>query len=154
MPRWTKSIEERFWEKVNKTDNPDECWLWRGCKDTLGYGKCGWGLAHRFAYTLTYGNIPEGCLVLHKCDNPSCVNPDHLYLGNDADNARDKVQRGRQPSHIGTKNPNVKLKEGDVREIRKLLENKITYRKLAEMFNIGTTEIGRIKRKEIWGSVI
>jgi hypothetical protein len=74
------------------------CWLWLGGTDRLGYGKVnvqGHFLAHRLAYAETHGDIPEGLLVLHKCDVPSCVNPDHLYIGDDQDNMNDMAARGR-----------------------------------------------------------
>lgn len=74
------------------------CWLWLGSTDKLGYGKVsvqGHFLAHRLAYAETHGDIPEGLLVLHKCDVPSCVNPDHLYIGDDQDNMNDMAARGR-----------------------------------------------------------
>lgn len=76
------------------------CWPWTGCVHPKGYGrfvnekaKADW--AHRCAWRLWRGEIPKGLLVLHKCDNPGCINPDHLYLGTDADNARDRDARGR-----------------------------------------------------------
>jgi hypothetical protein len=95
------TIEERFWEKVIKTG---ECWLWTGARhrkhwDSVGYGVMGINkknvFAHRLSYELHHGTIPTGMLVRHTCDNSLCVNPDHLILGTDADNAQDKVDRGR-----------------------------------------------------------
>ena len=89
--------DERFWSKVAKTD--DGCWLW-----TAGGTKAGYGLfhpstvkvyAHRYSYVLANGPIPEGMVVRHDCDTPRCVNPAHLRLGTNADNVRDRVQRGR-----------------------------------------------------------
>jgi hypothetical protein len=74
------------------------CWLWLGSTDKLGYGKVNVGghyLAHRLAYADTVGPIPDGMLVLHRCDMPSCVNPEHLYVGDDQDNMDDMVERGR-----------------------------------------------------------
>jgi len=98
---------ERFWSKVDK-DTSSGCWLWTAGKTPLGYGifqvkteKCmGWGhwksvRAHRFAWELTYGLIPEGMNVLHKCDNPPCVRPTHLFLGTQKDNVRDMIHKGR-----------------------------------------------------------
>src|SRR5213595_2676709 len=74
------------------------CWLWLGSIDKLGYGKVtvrGFHLAHRLAYAETKGPIPEGMLVLHKCDVPACINPEHLYVGDSQDNMNDMVMRGR-----------------------------------------------------------
>lgn len=92
-----KTLEERFWEKVDKKDK-DSCWLWTGCKDPKGYGAIRSGKmykAHRISYTLFVGKIPDGKLVCHKCDNPSCVNPHHLFTGSDSDNMQDMVLKGR-----------------------------------------------------------
>ena len=97
------TIEERFWSKVIKGSAGD-CWHWTGAKLPKGYGKFSVGPratrkiinAHRIAWELTNGPIPEGIWVLHDCDNPSCCNPMHLYLGTNTDNVRDKVSKGRQ----------------------------------------------------------
>ena len=91
-------LEKRFWEKVQKT--LDGCWNWCGAKSTAGYGylrieKHG-VLAHRIAWELTHRDIPEGMCVLHHCDNPACVNPDHLFLGNQQDNTQDMIAKGRE----------------------------------------------------------
>jgi hypothetical protein len=87
--------KERFWKKVNINDI-DRCWEWLGCI-SLGYGHFSLNKkmigAHRVSWILIHGDIPEGFDVLHKCDNKSCVNPNHLYLGTQADNNRDTVSR-------------------------------------------------------------
>jgi hypothetical protein len=96
-----KTLEERFWAKVTKSDY---CWEWAPKSRTShGYGVIqrggrggGLALAHRLSYELACGPIPEGLCVLHDCDNPPCVNPAHLHLGTKADNMREKVSRGRQ----------------------------------------------------------
>ena len=89
----------RFWSKVQKTDG---CWLWTGSRNrTWAYGRFRSGpgrrsvLAHRFAWELVHGPIPGGLFVCHHCDNPSCVNPEHLFLGTHTDNMRDMVNKGR-----------------------------------------------------------
>ena len=93
------ALEIRFWAKVHKTDS---CWLWTGGKLERGYGvirAAGQGsgiyLAHRLAYEWHYGPIPHGLLVCHSCDNPSCVNPEHLFLGSNADNHWDMIRKKR-----------------------------------------------------------
>jgi hypothetical protein len=90
----------RFWSKVEKGPG---CWLWKNAKDHFGYGRFqlgrrGDGLvkAHRLSWFLAFGEIPSGMWVLHQCDVPACVRPDHLKLGNRDDNAEDMVRRGRQ----------------------------------------------------------
>jgi HNH endonuclease/Helix-turn-helix domain len=83
-----------FWGHVAKSDG---CWEWTGIRTVAGYGRCGKGgvRAHRVSYELTYGPIPDMMHVLHRCDNPPCVNPNHLFLGAQADNMRDMAQKGR-----------------------------------------------------------
>ena len=87
---------ERFWSKVEKTDG---CWIWMASRDPKGYGTFGFEgrvhKAHRVAYILAFGEVPNGAHVLHSCDNPHCVNPSHLRPGTHTDNMQDKVLRGR-----------------------------------------------------------
>lgn len=89
---------------------PDGCIEWRGHKDPKGYGRFtshgGEVLAHRIAYSMHYGSIPDGMHVLHRCDNPSCVNPRHLFPGTNQDNVDDKMRKGRAADLSGTNNPN------------------------------------------------
>jgi hypothetical protein len=90
-------IEKRFWPKVRKTET---CWLWTGTKNERGYGFTTYtdgrnAKAHRVAWELTNGPIPEGLWVLHRCDVPSCVRPDHLFLGDAKENTRDMHAKGR-----------------------------------------------------------
>jgi hypothetical protein len=86
----------KFWNKVAKSES---CWFWTGCKNKDGYGKIkvegSTKQAHRVSYNLHVGEIPTGVLVLHRCDVPSCVNPDHLFLGTHQDNADDREAKGR-----------------------------------------------------------
>jgi hypothetical protein len=95
------SEEERFWEKVNKTET---CWIWTANKSKLGYGKFsvqGKSVpAHRYAYSLVHGSIPHGLFVCHKCDVPSCINPEHLWLGSPSDNTADMVAKNRHGTHM------------------------------------------------------
>src|SRR3990167_5547725 len=92
------SLEFRFWKKVEKTSN---CWRWTGGKNNMGYGRIRKGfqashlLAHRVSWDIHNGSIPSGMLVLHKCDNPECTNPKHLFLGTFSDNSRDMYLKGR-----------------------------------------------------------
>ena len=94
-----KTIEERFWPKV---EMGKKCWEWVGGKDGDGYGvlrvgsaECNFIKAHRVSFLIHYGEIPHGLVVCHTCDNPSCVNPKHLFIGSRKDNTRDMLKKGR-----------------------------------------------------------
>lgn len=117
--------QRRFWSKVTKR-KPDECWPWHRTVNANGYGHYSIKanrttqvafLAHRIAYFLTYGDFPESAHICHRCDNPPCCNPKHLFLGNPQTNNQDKVSKNRQ--HKGMTHPFHKLTDADVRKIRK-----------------------------------
>lgn len=111
-----RPVEERLWRRVVKTDG---CWLWTGTR-LKGYGtfthRGHAQRAHRFSWELHNGPIPRGKIVCHHCDNPTCVNPGHLYVGTHADNSADKVARRRV---AGERNPRAKLTQADVSQIRR-----------------------------------
>lgn len=145
--------EDRFWEKV-QVGGPDECWWWLAYRDKDGYGKFRFRgkpwKAHRVAWVLTFGEIPKGLCVCHHCDEPSCVNPYHLFAGTNADNVADMVRKGR--GNRGGRHGNSKLTEGEVYEIRRLLEETdLLQRKIGEMFGVGNRTISDIARGTRWG---
>jgi hypothetical protein len=121
VSRWPeRSLRERFFEKVDITPG---CWLWKAYSDNLGYGKIGTvgkktALAHRVSWELHHGPIGAGLLVCHHCDTPSCVNPNHLFLGTDQDNMNDRGAKGRTNRPQGTKHHSAKLTEEKVLELR------------------------------------
>lgn len=117
----------RLWKHI-AISQPNECWPWQGRCTPSGHGqiKCfgrhGTAIhAHRVAYVVAYGPIPEGMVVRHRCDTPACCNPNHLILGTHADNVRDRVARGR--SATGAHNGRAKLTPEQVATIRERLTN-------------------------------
>lgn len=110
--------------------------------------------AHRAAWTLTNGPIPDGMIVCHHCDNPPCVRPDHLFLGFDLDNAADRVAKNRSSrmvTHWGETSPKAKLTAAQVEEIRaRYAAGRVTQRELGEEFGVGQTQVGRIVRGVRW----
>lgn len=98
-PERRRPLEARFWEKVDKSGGNDACWAWAGRLDYYGYGQLDIDgkqeRAHRLSWKLLVGDIPEDLWVLHKCDNPRCVNPSHLFLGDQKANVADMMAKGR-----------------------------------------------------------
>lgn len=150
-----KSLEERFWEKVDRRD-PAECWEWQAARDKDGYGKFDVDGEQRFAHRVSHGlakETAEGSLVLHHCDNPPCVNPSHLYLGDYADNARDMYDRGGR-SQAGVENNQAKLTEDEVVSIkRRLREGEQSQQEIADAFGVARTTISDIKHGRNWAHV-
>lgn len=151
---------ERFWRHVKKTDS---CWVWTGYTNPFGYGEIRVGStrdgsrrmkqAHRFSWELHYGPIPQDLFILHKCDNPPCVNPDHLFLGTQLDNMRDMIRKDRgavPPSMPGESNPNAKLSAADVFQIRHSLIFGVKGTVLAKRYGVTNTQISAIKNHKTW----
>ena len=154
-------LDERFWSKVTKTPG---CWLWRAGKDRDGYGLFRFDgkqkRAHRLAYAVLVGP-PGKALVCHKCDNPPCVRPTHLFLGTNGDNIRDAVAKGRMefqkdPSAAskragcGEANGRAKLTCKSVREIRRRLMAGETTVSLGKEYRVSQVLVSLIKRDRIW----
>jgi hypothetical protein len=154
--RRKKPIHDRFMAKVSVPNDPDACWEWTG-GIYHGYGYINVNSkttrAHRLSYKLFCGEIAEEMCVCHRCDNPGCVNPKHLFLGTHKENMADMVQKGRSNSTKGSKNKAAKLKEDDIQEIRKMIDSKLTLTQIAKQFNVSTTTIFYIKRGNIWSHV-
>jgi hypothetical protein len=147
-----KSFEARFWEKVSRADG-DGCWLWAGSL-WKGYGRLRlpggrYGSAHRAAWGLTFGVIPDGMCICHHCDNPRCVRPDHLFLGTRRDNNRDRWEKGRYDDTHGERHPGAKLTEDTVRLIRVSEEAGIT---LAARYGVTPTTISDVRKGRTWGT--
>lgn len=137
----------QFWSEVNKSDG---CWEWAGDRDRDGYGRFSKGQrAHRYSWVLHFAPIPKGLCVLHRCDNPSCVRPEHLFLGTNADNTADKVAKGR--AQRGEQHGMAKLSELDIRRIRaRYKEGGISQSLLASHYNVDQTMISAIVNYRNW----
>lgn len=182
MTGGVRTTPENFWQFVQKGNG---CWLWQGSKSPKGYGVISYQgkawRAHRLAYKFTRGDIPAGLCVLHRCDNPSCVRPDHLFLGTHGENNTDRARKGRNATgerhgsktkperlpvgdrHGSRKHPeswrrgethhNTTLVADDIKKIRKLYQPGINTRSLAQQFNVSMDTIRRIATFKTWGHI-
>jgi hypothetical protein len=152
----SRTLEERFWKKVIKTNG---CWLWIGSKSEHGYGKIGgrslgnkqWDspqIASRVSWEIHNGPIPAGLCVLHHCDNPSCTNPEHLWIGTRIDNNRDAQRKGRNA--FGERHGRAKLSATQVVEIRMLIKEGVSQAEISRCFPISKSAVGLIARKQKW----
>lgn len=136
----------KFWSRVD-AQNDFQCWIWFGRKNSAGYGRTTNGLAHRIAYALISGPIPDGQVIRHRCDNPACCNPYHLEVGSHADNSKDCVERGRTAT--GQRNGRSRLSEDDVAYIR-ANPDRATLKALAEKFGMAQSSIHYIRNGRSW----
>lgn len=153
----SESLIDRFWEKVD-LDLSDKCWEWIASRKERGYGKFGIYVAHRVSWVIHFGEIPDELCVLHKCDNTSCVNPKHLFIGTHADNMLDMKLKGRAVGFKGETNPKAKLSEFEVIEIRKIYDlynNKYgKIKKMSMVYKIPYGTMSKIVRRETWNYLI
>lgn len=174
MPRYNIGMD-RFYSKIRRTD---DCWEWTSAKDSHGYGMFQIGGkavgAHRIAWRLAYGEIPDGLYVLHACDNRPCVRPDHLFLGTPKDNSQDMVRKGRYTPPVidpevrkvarskaretvlrnktfqGSNHPGTRLTDVDVLAIREAYRAGVTQVKLGQAFGIEQTTVSNIVVRKSW----
>lgn len=144
---------ERFWGKVD-IGAEGECWEWQAYTSSTRYGEFYYlgkkEGAHRVAWMLTYGAIPPDADVCHHCDNPSCVNPTHLFVGTRLDNAADAVSKGR--IRRGSASPQARLTESEVREIRRRYKAESVYQhELAAEYGVSRGTIASITQRKSWG---
>lgn len=175
MEEITENNKKNFWKNVKESDvnfcEGTPCWEWQAYTRDDGYARMGIGksckkeLCHRVSWVLHNGEINDGLLVCHKCDNPKCVNPKHLFLGTHLDNALDKISKGRDNPAIGDrnitrkhpekfqgeKNGGAKLTQQKVDEIRKIHAlRKYKQKELAAMFQMSVIQIDRIVNFRSW----
>lgn len=149
----------RFMEKVDRSSG--DCWIWTAQRNRKGYGAFSVDgrsrQAHRVAYTLFVGPIPEGMFVCHRCDVPACVNPRHLFLGTAADNSADMVRKNRRRGALvpvaGEKHPAARLTERDVRDIRRRAAEGEPRSGLALRYGITRENVRRIVLRQTWRHV-
>lgn len=146
-PTWSreKCFRHRGWTIVPETN----CWEWGGWIDHNGYGRFPYKkkslFAHRVSYEVFVGTIPDGLLIRHKCDNPPCMNPDHLETGTQADNIRDMIERGRKPILSGENGPMAKLSREEANAIRdEYAHGVLTQKLLAEAFGLDQSTVSDI----------
>ncbi len=151
---YDNEVKERFNRRVKKTKT---CWLWTGGTFHLrgGYGKVQINKkarrTNRVAWELHHGKpVPEGTVVRHKCDNPLCVRPEHLELGTQGDNIRDRVARGREGDRSGSKNGRAKLTEDDVRAIRARAAQGETFTSISKDVPVCAAIVGKIVKRLLW----
>ena len=141
-----KPLDERFWTSVLIASDAD-CWIWQKSKDRKGYGKFGTGsmkdgtrrieIASRMAWIITHGEIEDGLFVCHRCDNPSCCNPSHLYLGTCADNLQEMHGKGRFRNKKW-------LSVDQVEKIKSLLDSR-TNASISRELGISSSVVSRIR---------
>jgi hypothetical protein len=145
---------ERFFKFISAQSHPNDCWEWLGVKSHQGYGNFTFNnhpvRAHRFSWELHGGTIPEGLLVCHHCDNPSCVNPLHLYVGTHVDNNNDTIKRGRNIDRKGSKHPCSVVTEKIALEIRSKSKQGQTGQELSREYGLCEATISNIKNRKSW----
>lgn len=156
------TLEERFWAKV---DTSGDCWLWTAARMPKGYGLLWYAperrtiMAHRVAWIIAYGEIPDGMEVLHRCDNPPCVRLDHLFLGTQADNVQDMLGKGRgyldgpHQAARGSQHGQAKVTEAQVVEIRTKRAAGVHWDALRGQYGLSETSLANIVKRKTWQHV-
>lgn len=136
---------ELFWGRIDHSGGPDSCWQWTFTRCPQGYGRSGKTTSHRMVWLVAVGPIPPGLFVCHKCDNPPCCNPAHLFLGTPADNVADMAQKGR--NRRGERHGRAKLTTRDVLEIRASGESSQV---LGERFGVTRNAVDHVRTGKNW----
>lgn len=151
----------RFYSKIGTHDADTGCWPWIGPVTRGGYGNFFFmgkqSRASRVSYKIHKGEIPSGMVVCHKCDNPKCVNPDHLFLGSHKDNIADMLLKGRgkkgNPNIAGENNKTAKLSVSEIIEIRRLSNEGVSKAEIGRMFGIRDSHVCKIVQRKSWAHV-
>jgi len=163
-PKWREDVAARFWAKVSPGAEPDACWTWIGAKKANGPGR-GYGSfklrsdisrgAHRVSYALFNDVSPGELMVCHRCDNPSCVNPLHFFLGTAKDNNADTAAKGRRGvrDQRGENNGAAKLTAEQVERIKRCIVQGESNQCIARRYNVSHSLISRIGLGKSWGNV-
>lgn len=153
----SKPLHEKFWSRVQKTNS---CWLWEGRLTKAGYGQISHRgtpiYTHRLSWEIHKGSIPKKMEVCHHCDNPACVNPDHLFIGSHRDNMHDMLSKNRGSTagladQRGEKHPGAKITEDIVRAIRQRLRSKESHSSIAKDLGISRPTVTAINCGRLWG---
>jgi hypothetical protein len=159
-----KTLIEKMAERY-RVDPTTGCWVWTFSLRLNGYGQIKSGgknlYPHRVSYEIHVGPIPDGLCVCHRCDNRACINPDHFFLGTKAENNADRNAKSRTAKGLaaigdrepqtGARNPNAKLTDRQVSEIRDA--SGVTHRELSKKYGVGANHIGKIRRGENWSAL-
>lgn len=159
------TTEERFWSNVDRSGGPNACWEWQGSLKGPSRNRYGNASlkgrtvrAHRLAWIITHGDIPQGegahgTCVCHHCDNPPCCNPAHLFLGTNTDNNHDKERKGRGNHPRGKDNGRAKLSDDDVRSIRLRVARGESRRRVSAEYGVSDVMVSKIFRRSNWAHV-
>lgn len=151
------TLAERLNSRTERLPGPDACWVWKGTLSKSGYGVVGWMRrlyrAHRLAFEVAVGPIPQGLEVCHRCDNRACVNPDHLFLGSHAENMADMSRKGRGSKLLGERHPQAQLTESQVREIRRRYAAGAHRQELADDFGVSLDCMKAVIYRRTWKHV-
>lgn len=157
MPQLPLEYKKKFLSNVEKNDDPNACWGWKGKVNGDGYGAFSYKskiyIASRISYFLHYGEDPKGLLVCHSCDNKFCQNPSHFFLGTDLDNNLDKISKGRGNFAKGEATNKAKLSTDTVIEVRERYKQGCNYEMLGKEYNVDPTTIKRAVKGIRWSHI-